>query len=60
MPYIMPQKEKRLKVLRDELEKAIDSIISLNPKKSGIIWFIGKRRCTFKKRYRPLGSLGNL
>ncbi|MGI1690486.1 nucleotidyltransferase domain-containing protein [Thermoanaerobacter uzonensis] len=33
MPYIMPQKEKRLKVLRDELEKAIYSIISLNPEK---------------------------
>jgi len=33
MPYIMPQKEKRLKVLRDELERAISSIISLNPEK---------------------------
>lgn len=33
MPYIMPQKEKRLKVLKDELEKAINFAISLKPEK---------------------------
>ena len=42
MTYIMLQKEKRLKVLRDELEKAIYSIISLNPEKVVLFGSLGR------------------